>query len=255
MLPIRSEQMETLSVRGFEDRTLPHLQEFFPRHHAVLGEERLRHVISLGLGKARSYGVNAESNIRSYIDLMCLLGSGFDADPQMPWAAKILNDRTATETDRIKHLYAKALDYIDQVTPDYRRLVANSPKAPGIEELQRLRQEPAQPVAAHARPEFASRLLLRLRQVFPAKCQYLGDDLVLKTIAYGTAAAEAHGINIERGLILYVTIIFIVGAAFDSDPQVPWAGAVLNDPALTDPVRKVDRLYAEAVSFLNRWFA
>lgn len=255
MLTIRANQMGTMAIGPFEDRMLPHLQEFFPRHHAVLGEDPLRQVIRLGVPKAQSYGLDSESNIRTYIDLMCLLGSGFDCDPQVPWAARILNDRTETETGRTKQLHARTLDYVNHVMPDYRRLVASSPKAPGIEELQRLRQESSQPVAASAYPQFVTRVLLRLQQIFPAKCEYLGSDVVLKTINHAMAAGETHGINIERGFLLYGTITFIVGAGFESDPQVPWAGEVLKDPSLKEPLRKVDRLYAEAVSFLNRWFA
>lgn len=255
MLTIRAKQKGAMAICRFENRMLSHLQEFFPRHHAVLGEDPLRQVIRVGLPKAQSYGLNAESNIRTYIDLMCLLGSGFDCDPQVPWAESILNDRTETETNRIKQLHARTLDYVDHVMPDYRRLVASSPNAPGIEELQRLRQESSQPVAAPAYPEFVTRVLLRLRQNFPAKCEYLGNDVVLSTINHAMTAAEGYGINIERGFHLYGAITFIVGAGFDSDPQVSWAGEVLKDPALTEPGRKVDRLYAAAVSFLNRWFA
>lgn len=83
MLVIRTEQMEVLeaaAMRAFEDRTYKHLQRYFPRHCMLLGEEQMRRVIQQGWQKAKSYDLTAECCVRSYIELMCLLGSGFDTD-------------------------------------------------------------------------------------------------------------------------------------------------------------------------------
>src|SRR6266498_1125429 len=100
MLTIRKTQLDTLesaAMRAFEDRTYVHLQKYFPGHCMLLAEEQMRRVIQHGWMKAKSYDLTAECCARSYIEFMCLLGSGFDTDPLMPWAAEILNDRTTSD--------------------------------------------------------------------------------------------------------------------------------------------------------------
>jgi hypothetical protein len=47
---------------------------------------------------------------------------------------------------------------------------------------------------------------------------------------------------------------FLLGGSFDTEPLLPWVAPILQDSAL-EPARKVDRLYAEAVHYLKRWWA
>jgi hypothetical protein len=52
-----------------------------------------------------------------------------------------------------------------------------------------------------------------------------------------------------------VAMRFILGAEFDRDPLLPWASETLNDPSVQDPNDRADRLFTEAVRFLNHWWA
>src|SRR5260370_29920990 len=97
---IRNEQIEALeagTVQDFENRTSLHLREWFPHHCQLLGEDQMRRVIRHGWKKANSYDLTAECCVRSYIELMCLLGGGFDVDTLLPWAAEILNDKFSSD--------------------------------------------------------------------------------------------------------------------------------------------------------------
>jgi hypothetical protein len=47
---------------------------------------------------------------------------------------------------------------------------------------------------------------------------------------------------------------FILGAEFDRDPLLPWASAALDDRSVPDPNARADRLLADAVGFLKRWW-
>ncbi|MBN1843959.1 MAG: hypothetical protein JW883_16990 [Deltaproteobacteria bacterium] len=83
-------------------------------HCKVLEEVNIRSAIRYGLKRAKGYGLTTERSVRLYIEMMFLLGSGFDADPQLPWAAEILNDETIlAENLRIDLLRDKAWDYVD----------------------------------------------------------------------------------------------------------------------------------------------
>ena len=46
---------------------------------------------------------------------MLILGSGFDADPQFPWAAAALKDGPAADpNERAKRLHGAAMQYLEK---------------------------------------------------------------------------------------------------------------------------------------------
>ncbi len=258
MLTIRKAQMDILesaAIRAFEDRTYAHLQEYFPGHCALLGEEQMRHVIRHGWESAKRYGLTAECCVRTYIEFMCLLGGGFDTNPLMPWAAEILNDKnTSDQVARGDRLYDRAHEYIRHLVPDYRDAAGEPITARFVAELRQLRHMPDTPVTADAVPAFSGSLKVRLQHVFPAKCQYVGEDRGAALIADGIASAARYGITGERGLTLFITLMFVLGIGFDDDPLLPWASAILNDDKITQQKKRVDRLYIKAVGVLRRWW-
>ena len=94
MLIIRQEQLHLLEaawLEKLEDTLHRELPETFPWDSARLGAERLRHAISHGIDKARSYGFRTEHHIRDFIRLMFTFGRDFETDPGMPWATRILH--------------------------------------------------------------------------------------------------------------------------------------------------------------------
>ena len=114
MLVIRKEQMEVLShyvLKGFEDRMVEHLNEFFPDQCETLGEPDVREAVQYGIDRAGSYGITSERDVCKYLNLMFTFGRDFDVDPRLPWAAAILNAGDVTDpTRKIERLYTEAMD-------------------------------------------------------------------------------------------------------------------------------------------------
>jgi len=91
MLVMRKPQMEAfehVAAQRFAEGLLDHFQTFFPQHAAVLGNAQLQRALRYGLQRAESRGLGTERAVYLYIALMFMLGSGFDEDPQLPWAAR-----------------------------------------------------------------------------------------------------------------------------------------------------------------------
>ena len=60
MLIIRAEQREVFeaaAIRAFVGRMVRHVAEFFPNHHAILGDARVRRVLHLGVERAAAHGL------------------------------------------------------------------------------------------------------------------------------------------------------------------------------------------------------
>lgn len=108
MLTIRKEQMAVFrepAINDYVKRTVVHLNERFREQCEALGEAKVRETVKYGVQRSASYGVTTEGDVRRYIDLMLMFGPDFDQDPELPWAASILNNKAlinpTTKVDRI----------------------------------------------------------------------------------------------------------------------------------------------------------
>ncbi|MYN10902.1 hypothetical protein [Pseudoduganella aquatica] len=90
-------------------------QQFYPEKYRHQGDALMRRVIWSGRRRAKQYGLAAPAGVFVFLELMFMLGSGFDHDPLHPWAAAILNDeRIAGEAERTERLYAAAMAHLAQ---------------------------------------------------------------------------------------------------------------------------------------------
>ncbi len=112
-----------------------------------------------------------------------------------------------------------------------------------------LRIQPEQVAAfsAAAVRDFEGRMVTHLRRFFPEECQRLGDDGTRALIRHGIHGAAGHGIVSEHDVTLYLNLTVALGRDFDRDPHLPWARAVLVDPELPEPSRRMARLYRETL--------
>jgi hypothetical protein len=254
---ITTSQMQSLqaaSLQQFEQRTLAHLARYFPRHLALLGEPVLLVVIRQGLERANAHGLTPECCVRSYIEFMCRLGSGFDTDPLLPWARQILGNRQGPPVARGDRLYDEAWQYITAISADYRDAQGQPTTARFAQELKQLRHGSDAPLPAGQRPALALQLLARLQQQLPAKCAYVGHERMHAALAQGLEAGAALGLHGERGLTLYALLRCVLGHAFASDPLLPFAQAALGPRAPATEPERVDLLFAGGLALLRQWW-
>ena len=95
--------------------------------------------------------------------------------------------------------------------------------------------------------KFEQKMIAHLNEFFPDECKELGEEEVRKAIAYGVNRAASYGIEIERDVCNYIDLMFAIGKDYDTDPEEPWAGQILNDGSFDTPTEKVNTLYDEAL--------
>src|SRR5262245_21488043 len=238
---MRKEQMEAFEradAPHFEPRVTRHLKEAFPRHCEFLGEDGLHTVVHYGVKQASAYRLTNQSSVGLFIDLMLLLGRGFDTDLQLPWAAKILNDESiANQEKRADSLYEQATEYLDRVS---------GPNNEFIDEAQRrILHTSIDTSSRDAR--FEDETLSQLRHIWPQKYAYLGEIGARRLIQRGIETAKDYGITDESGFLVCIGLMYMLGSGFDTDPLFAWAGAILNDKE-EDQTAKIGRLYFEAIN-------
>jgi hypothetical protein len=245
MLRIYKNQMEAFEHEAradFHDRAVAHAERRFPQQWRHLGKEQIEAVVTRAIESAGAHGFTLERTILRYLEVVFMLGSGFATDRQYRWAAQILaDDGLAHETARANRLHERALEYANHAIPDFRddsHLIA---------QLRRIRREPDLPF----QNDFVDELRSRLELTFPNKWRHLGDDVLRGHVERAVAAASEVGLATQRGTILMVTLMSLLGSGFATDPLVPWAEGLIdsdeNAPA------KADALCAEAVRQLQRW--
>lgn len=265
MLIIRKAQMEAfekIAVGRFEDGLLEHLHTFFPAHAGTLGEKQLGRVIRYGLQRAASRNLQTERGVYLYLALMFMLGSLFDENPQLPWAAAPepvtplpvnpgeTSEPTPPPTEvpaspdvQIERVYGEAMVFLDQTAGPDNSLLHQT--------LDRLRQ-PQVFDGLPAAPSFGHRLLVLLQMLSPEKYQALGDEPLRALVRSGYEAAKRHGFTTEPGMMNYISLAYVLGSGFDRDPIYPWAAATLSDPALAHPAQRSAALRDTALASLAK---
>ena len=256
---IRREQMrvfEQVMQTGFEERMLARIREFFPKHPVMLGEEQLLLLVRLAVEKARRHTLITERNVALFLDLMCLLGSGFDADPQMPWAAEILADRSlAADDERTDVLHERGWRFAQTVAGDFKDYVEKGDYSPLIAALKTIDLVGMEELTLDAAARLAHELASNLKTAFPIRCATIGDACLTSVLDRAYQSAARYGINNGRAVSLFAALSLVVGAGFDTDPQLPWASRILRDPSTAnDPISRSRRLHRGALQCLREWW-
>jgi hypothetical protein len=240
MLVIRQEQMmvfEEAARRSFENEMVAHLQQFAPRQSELMGEPSVKMVVKPGMERADGYGLDHQGPVRSYLELMFMLGTDFDTDPQYPWLAEILNDqKIMSQEERADRLYKKTMDYVekdalDRVTHKRFKDLPNS--------------------EATITPD----VIGELTEVHPEKCDYIGEPALRALIQRADEAAREYAIISCAGVAVVTGLMFAFGHGCCTDPQFPWIAKILGDSTLVDPDKKVERLYEKMIAYFDHVLA
>jgi len=255
---IRQEHMvalEQAAARGFQSRMLERMRSHFPKHAQCLSEPQQLAVIQLSAKRAQDHGLTAERSVALYLDLMCVLGSEFDTDPQIPWAAAILADRRfPTQADRIDLLHSKGWAFANRVSADLHNGLKNGSATGLVAAISEIRTKGVEELTPDGARRVTAEIFGRIRQLFPIKSEVIGDECVWLLIREAVRSATSYGIRNARGIWLFTSLMSVVGTGFDRDPQLPWASETLTDRAIGDGTERVNQLYVKALTALKQWW-
>jgi hypothetical protein len=242
MLTIRGEQIKVFeqnAKKSFESETVLHIAKFSPGQFAILGEETIRQIVSSGLERAEGYGFTNRGPARFYVELMFLLGSDFDTDPQYPWAAELLGGRVPSgQMNRADRLYQKTMQYIEAVAGQNFEFERDA--------LNRV----VGPVALPFAGKDAGDIAPFFKKIYPQKCQFLGDRILEEVVRLGVSVAEAYSRS-SKASLLFTGLIFIFGHGCLTDRQFPWIANTLARGAPGEEDQKIERLYSKTRTYLE----
>lgn len=248
MITIRGEQVEAFQAErrlDFHAEMAAHLRAFSPALCKTLRPSALDAIVREGVARAEQYGLTYRGPVRLFLELMLLLGSGFDADLQYPWAGETLSrtdfDNQMFKAGRLEHL---AREYVGAV------------QGPGNEHatraLRRLEELAQRGDVQFHRPNLDRKIVHAMDEVFPSKLAYIGHEAA-ETLVYRAErlASEVFGGDDPRAVAVLAILQFAFGTHCDADPLYPWIATTLRDPRIADPQRRAARLEKRAVIWLR----
>lgn len=252
MLHIRQSQLD-----AFEDEVRPVLVEEaaarlrlrYGPYCAALGPEAVRATVELGMRRAEARGADGDG-VDAFIELMILLGSGFDRDPLLPWVEELLADAAPGElSERLLQVSTAAARFLDETAGHEARSLRAA-----------LAKLAAYPWSRWSVPEgvgLDEAIVDTLRTLYLDKHQALERrGLVQALLRGGRATAARHELVDDRGIMLIVVLQLMLGTHFDDDPQFPWARrALLPSPSGQLVDTRAQTLLDEAQGFLQRLLA
>jgi hypothetical protein len=248
MLHIRNEQMqafEQVALKRFKDSMVEHIKKNFPKPIELAGEQAVRETVRLGLDRSKAYGLKTEHEICLYVDLMIMLGTGFDTDPQLPWAAATLNDETVSSSvKRVEKLYDKAMEYLNRVVGQDNVFPVNALRRVRTYTIGQLEERFESDVVRSAAPLF--------REIWPAKWESIGSAGLGRLIGKARELASKYEIESSSDVGIYALFMFLLGYRFDTDPMYPWTSEILADDSVTNPKQKIHSLHAKAMALLDQ---
>jgi hypothetical protein len=113
-----------------------------------------------------------------------------------------------------------------------------------------IRTEQVQAFSAAVERNFLAELVCEMHDFAPWHAQVLGDRGLWQCAEFALQRAASHGFTNRGPIRLYLQMIFLLGADFDSDPLLPWAAEALSDP-IANQSERASNLYTALGAYLK----
>jgi hypothetical protein len=245
MLTIRQSQIQALqrpSQEQFETTTLAHLQHHYPIDHQLLGDTGLLKVVRAGHAEGLRQGLVTQGDIRQFVLLRLVLGSGFLRDPLLPWAVEAAG--ALGEAGTLARLQAEAAEHLE---------LANG--ADGRTALRAMLRATALSFedAMLVEGDDASASTLRLlRRLWPERFRMLPMERRGVFLQAAGQSARWAGMDSPGPAQLHAVLMFLLGAEYTTDPALPWAAEALAASNGAAPLGRARALYDAGVAAVDR---
>lgn len=99
---------------------------------------------------------------------------------------------------------------------------------------------------------FEEEMVLHIKQFTPRHAKIVGEASVRRVVGTGIERAKEYGLTNRGPVRFFIECMFMFGSDFDTDPQYPWNGEILNDPNLLGQMERGDRLYDKVMDYVDK---
>ena len=106
-----------------------------------------------------------------------------------------------------------------------------------------IRKEQVDAFRQHHLRKFADEMVAHLQGFAPQHWRSIGEQTGREVIRLGMEQARRYGFTNRGPVRFYVELMFLFGSYFDTDPQFPWANAVLTAPEPFEQMARAQLLF------------
>ncbi len=246
MLVLRKEQMRAFEVAirsKYVDELVAHFHGFAPQLCKVAGDEAVRKAVENGLDRAQKTGWDRQHLVQLYIELMFTLGSSFDTDPQYPYIQQYLG------SSEIEDAQTRACHLFEELS-DYQSAVFGPSNSQALAALRRFEQWEGEELRSPV-VDVQEGMFTLAERLYPEKAAYLGRALTASITEIAARDAATFGLSSNTAVLLLGGLMVAFGAGVCTDPLYPWVSRVLNDPLITTPTARLQRLFQKTRNYAS----
>jgi hypothetical protein len=113
----------------------------------------------------------------------------------------------------------------------------------------RIREEQMKVFEVAALRNFEDEMVEHSKEFTPRLCEVLGEKQLRVALRQAMQRADDYGFTNRGPVRLYIELMFLCGSGFDTDPQYPMLGKILNTPG--DQMQRAERIYDGLIEYLE----
>lgn len=239
MFVLQARQMSALALRTFEGDMVFHIARYFPARSIMMGEPAALATVRLAIARARGHGLVMKRDVCLYLNCMVVLGSHFDEDPKFSWATDLLGHTDGVSpSERMTRVNGRMV----RLAKTWRACMMS-----GLQDalltLEATKERTAE------RPELSvNEVVQQLERIFPEGTGNFTRKELHDLAGKGLSRTGANGPVSSDERFLHISLMFLLGSGFDTDPQFPWIAEALAKPATVGSERRMHHLLADTLA-------
>ena len=113
-----------------------------------------------------------------------------------------------------------------------------------------IRQKQMEDFGQAARAAFENEMVVHSKNFSPRLCDVIGEEQLRVALRQAIERAETYGFTYRGPVRLYIELMFLCGSHFDTDPQYPMLGEVLN--ASGDQMQRAEQIHLGIGDYLQK---
>ncbi|AKT39599.1 hypothetical protein [Chondromyces crocatus] len=237
MLRIHADQLaifEHAALHDFEEEMVEHCAVLSPWIEAAIDRGGQVAIVRAAIARAADYGFTLKGPVRLFIELGFLLGHGFDADVQYPWARMLLTRAGETRPRGADIEQMDCAAGLHGAARDALRVIRGPGDQALCSALRRFSDLMSRPLSSQ-RDDVTRMALTRFKHVHPEKFAFVGELALRTLVAEATEEAARHGLDTPWDILLLVSCMFLYGQGCTRDPSLPWIAHAFADETSASP--------------------
>ena len=99
---------------------------------------------------------------------------------------------------------------------------------------------------------FEDHMVRHLAELSPSLFQAVGEGQLRKASRFGMERATSYGFTHRGPVRLYLELMLLFGSHFDTDPQYPWAAAILAERDSSAQMDRAESLYQRSMDYRDK---